>query len=55
MLTNFIVVLIIAAIVAGAAAKMIIDRIKGAPCAGCPYSGLDNQSCQCTEHSARTI
>ncbi len=45
MLTNLIIVLIIAVIVAGATAKLIIDKKKGAPCSGCPYSGLGNQSC----------
>jgi len=50
MLTNFIIVLIIAVIIAGAAAKLIIDRKKGAPCSGCPYSGLGNQSCHGPDH-----
>ena len=51
MLTNVIIVLIIAAIIAGAVAKLIFDRKKGAPCSGCPYSGLGNQSCYCSEQS----
>ncbi len=51
MLTNVIIVLIIAAIIAGAAAKLIFDRKKGAPCSGCPYSGLGNQSCHCADQS----
>ena len=46
MLTNLVIVLIIVAIIAGAAAKLISDRKKGGPCSGCPYSGLGNQSCQ---------
>lgn len=51
MLTNVIIVLIIAVIIAGAAAKLIFDRKKGAPCSGCPYSGLGNQSCYCSDKS----
>ncbi len=45
MLTNLIIVLILAVIVAGAIAKILIDKKKGTPCSGCPYSGLGNQSC----------
>lgn len=46
MLTNLVIVLIIAVIVTGAAAKLINDRRKGSPCSGCPYSGFGNQHCQ---------
>jgi hypothetical protein len=49
MLTNLIIVLIILSIVAGAAAKLIIERKNGGGCAGCPYSGLGNQSCHSAE------
>jgi len=51
MLTNLIIVLIIAVIVAGATVKLIIDKKKGAPCSGCPYSGLGNQSCHGADQS----
>lgn len=53
MLTNFIIVLIIVAIVTGAAAKLIIDRKKGKPCSGCPYQGLGNQNCHNSDQSSR--
>ncbi len=53
MLTNLIIVLIIAVIVAGATAKLLIDKKKGAPCSGCPYSGLGNQSCHGADQSTR--
>lgn len=51
MLTNMIILLIIVAIIAGASIKLIHDRRKGTPCSGCPYSGLDNQSCKCSDHN----
>jgi len=50
MLTNLVIVLIIVAIIAGAAAKLISDRKKGGPCSGCPYSGLGDQSCHGQDH-----
>ncbi|NLH97505.1 MAG: FeoB-associated Cys-rich membrane protein [Clostridiaceae bacterium] len=34
---NIIVFLVIGALIAGAVAKIIIDRRKGVKCPGCPY------------------
>lgn len=38
MLENIIVFLIVAAIIAGAVAKIVIDRRNGVKCSGCPHS-----------------
>jgi TRAP-type C4-dicarboxylate transport system permease small subunit len=35
---NIIVFLVIGAIIAGAIAKIVIDRKNGVKCSGCPYS-----------------
>ncbi len=50
MLANMVILLIIAIIITGASVKLIIDRRKGSPCSGCPYSGLDNRGCKCPDH-----
>jgi hypothetical protein len=50
MLTNLIIVLIITAIIIGAAAKLAIDKKKGGHCSSCPYSGLSRQECSCDNH-----
>lgn len=35
---NIIVIIIIVAILAGATAKIILEKRKGAKCIGCPYA-----------------
>ena len=46
-MANLIVGLIILTMVFGAAAKLIIEKRKGAKCVGCPYSEEDNDNCSC--------
>jgi hypothetical protein len=38
MLENIIVLLIVVAVVAGAVAKIIVDKKSGVKCSGCPHS-----------------
>jgi hypothetical protein len=52
MLTDLIIVLIIAAVIVGAITKLVIDKKKGVRCSGCPYSELSNQSCSCIVQSS---
>ena len=46
-MANLIVGLIILTMVSGAAAKIIIEKKKGAKCVGCPYSE-DSDDCSCS-------
>lgn len=52
MLANVIVILIIAALVAGACAKIIIDKRNGVQCPGCPYSRVGKERCRCSNLSS---
>ena len=38
MLENMLIVLVLAAILGGAAAKIYTDKKKGVRCSGCPYA-----------------
>jgi len=55
---NAIVILVILAIVAGASAKIIIDKKNGVKCAGCPHAPSGGkgkrkgQQCGCNISSA---
>ena len=44
---NIIVGLVILLIISGAAAKIIIEKKKGAKCVGCPYSESNEDDCSC--------
>lgn len=52
MLANVIVILIIAALIAGACAKIIIDKRNGMQCSGCPCSRVDKEKCTCSNLSS---
>ena len=51
MLANIVTLLVIAAVIAGACLKLVIDKKNGAQCSGCPYSKLGNQDCHCSDQS----
>ena len=42
---NFIVLIIILAIVIAAIAKIVVEKRKGAKCIGCPYSKSGGNCC----------
>lgn len=42
---DIIVIMIIAAIVCAAIAKIVIEKKKGVKCIGCPYSGANQNNC----------
>lgn len=44
---NIIVIMIIAAIICAAIAKIIIEKKKGVKCIGCPNSGTGKNQCGC--------
>lgn len=47
-MANFVVILIIVAILSGATAKLVSEKKKGAKCVGCPYSGqAGGSACSC--------
>jgi len=45
-MANIIVIVIILAIAAGAIAKIVTEKRKGARCIGCSYSKSDSCSCK---------
>ena len=40
-------IFLILLIISGAAAKIIIEKKKGAKCVGCPYSESNEDDCSC--------
>ena len=52
MLANVIVIFIIAALVTGACAKIIIDKRNGIQCTGCPCSKVEKEKCTCSNLSS---
>lgn len=46
-MVDFIVILIILAIVGAAITKIVIEKKKGVKCIGCPYSGTGKSNCSC--------
>jgi len=50
MLGNILLFLIIAAIIGGALAKL--NKKKGVPCSGCPYSKAAAGECSCSDRPA---
>lgn len=55
MLGNIIVFLIIAAIIGGAAVKIIKDKKKGSGCASCPYNSGCSTKDACPTQSIQTL
>jgi hypothetical protein len=45
-MANLIVILIIAAIIAGSIAKIVVEKRNGAKCIGCPH-GKPGSNCSC--------
>jgi len=48
-MANIIVILIILAIIAGAIAKIVVEKRKGAKCIGCPHGKSGNSNCCCKD------
>lgn len=46
-MANFIVGLIIFAIVAIAVRKIVVEKKRGAKCIGCPHGGSKDNNCGC--------
>lgn len=46
-MSNFIVILVILAIVGASITKIVIEKRKGVKCIGCPHSGSKNSKCSC--------
>jgi hypothetical protein len=48
MLGNILLLAVIATVIGGALAKLIIDKRKGIKCSGCPYSRIGANDCSCS-------
>lgn len=44
-MANFIVALVIIAIIAMSVRKIVTEKKRGAKCVGCPYAGSNGNSC----------
>lgn len=48
-MANMIVILIILAIIAGAIAKIVVEKRKGNRCIGCEHGKSGSSSCGCND------